>query len=59
MMPVQEGVVGETAKGAVKVLTRCRKSIFVLTSVPVRQAGQKAEDTPEVKARKRIYQKPG
>jgi hypothetical protein len=31
----------------------------MLTSVPVRQAGQKAEDTPEVKARKRIYQKPG
>jgi len=59
MMPVQEGVVEETAKGVVNGLTRWRKSTFVLTSVPLRQTGQKVEDTREDKARKRIYQKAG
>ena len=59
MMLIRERLVEETAKGVVNGLTRWRKSTFVLTSVPVRQTGQKVEDTPEDKARKRIYQKAG
>jgi hypothetical protein len=59
MMPIRERVVEETAKGAVNALTRWQKSTFAVTSTSVSQAGRKAEDTPEDKARKRILPKAG
>jgi hypothetical protein len=59
MMPIRERVVEETTKGAVNALTRWQKSTFAVTSTSVSQAGGKAEDTPEDKARKRILPKAG
>jgi hypothetical protein len=59
MIPIRERVVEQTAKGAVNALTRWQKSTFAVTSTFVSQAGRKAEDTPEDKARKRILPKAG
>jgi hypothetical protein len=59
MMPIRERVVEETSKGAVNALTRWQKSTFAVTSTSVSQAGRKAEETPEDKARKRILPKAG